>query len=82
MTENQDIQTRDGFIKFLKVLCGSLKGSPEQWQNKTVEQYLHGILGFVEDAEGYYSRTETDINAIGPQWGIFADILLAGRVYE
>jgi hypothetical protein len=82
MTGNQDIQTRDEFIKFLRGLCRSLKGSPGLWQNKTVDQYLHGILGFVEDAEGYYSRTETDINVIGPQWGIFADILLAGRVYE
>jgi hypothetical protein len=60
----------------------NLRDHPEEWENKTLSEYLQGLAGFVQGLEGYYKNRSEEIDLEQPVWQIFTDILRAARVYE
>lgn len=77
------INSKNDFLFFLKKFISDYKKYPETWENKTIDAYLEGIEGWVEDIEGYYKNNNLDhVNLSKVNWRVFADILVAGSVYE
>jgi len=79
--KTEAIQTKDDFIGFLQLLVQNIKSHPEEWENKSLDSYLEGIASWTEDMEGYYQNNNLPI----PQsvdWKLFANILMAAKMYE
>jgi len=73
--------TKDEFLIFLSKLLEDYKINKNDWENKSLEDYLSALKAWVEDMDGYYMNMNkelpTDIN-----WEVFSDILYAGKIYE
>lgn len=65
------IENFSDFIAFLSLLNENISNKPDEWENTTVKSYLNGAYGFCTD-----SKFEEN------SWKVFAEILLAARVYE
>jgi hypothetical protein len=75
------VQTKADFLEFLKLLIEDFKNNRNSWTNDNLNDYLNGIQGWIEDMEGYYINTKTDLPK-NINWKIFADILIAAKMYE
>lgn len=76
-----NIRDKKDFLNFLELLIGDLKNNRQEWENINLESYLEAVAGWTEDMEGYYQN----INQPLPDninWKIFADILMAAKIYE
>ena len=79
--EIENISTKDEFLKFVEFLKTDFKNNPDSWVNKTLSDYLEGISSWTEDMEGYYKYNNSPIPENIP-WNVFANILLAAKMYE
>jgi len=75
------VSSREEFTAFVKALSDNLRCHPEEWDNSTLKEFIGGLARFVEDMDGYYANNCVDVNCSLPSWRIFADVLLAARVY-
>ena len=69
------------FISFVELLLSDLKMGSNNWENKTLEQYIEAIASWTKDMDGYYQNNNLPI----PQnvnWKVFASILIAATMYE
>lgn len=72
---------RVNFIRFIHMLLKDLKDNPEEWENKTLRDYLEAMAAWAEDMKGYYINNNLKIpNDVN--WSVMADILQAASVYE
>ncbi len=78
----QAIQSKADFTAFLPVLLQNYQSHPEEWENDNLELFLQGLAGFIENIEGYYKNVGLNVDLQNPSWRVFADALLAARVYE
>ena len=76
------ISSREEFTAFVQALSANLSRHPEEWDNATLAEFISGLAGFVQSMDGYYARFGLDVNCNLPSWRVFADALLAARVYE
>ncbi len=76
------IQSKADFDAFTQLLLQDYRCHPDDWGNNTLELFLEALAGFVEGMGGYYSNVGERIDMERPGWRVFADILLAARVYE
>ncbi|MDE5429658.1 hypothetical protein KRE40_06025 [Elizabethkingia meningoseptica] len=79
---NFKVTDRQSFIKFLDLLHKDLLDHPENWENKTLPEFLEALSAYTEDVQGYYNNMKLDINADKPDWSTFADIFKGAKVYE
>lgn len=79
---NFKVTDRQSFIKFLDLLHKDLLDYPENWENKTLPEFLEALSAYTEDVQGYYNNMKLDINADKPDWSTFADIFKGAKVYE
>lgn len=74
-------KNREEIVKLILALARDVKENPEEWENKDLSTYLEAMAFWIEDMDGYYENTNQplpkDIN-----WSMFADILMAAKVYE
>lgn len=75
------IENKNDFLEFMEHLIRNLKESPDEWENKTLEDYLDALLSWVENMDGYYENTNQSIPK-NLDWKVFADILIAAKMYE
>ena len=75
------IELREDFISFIRLLKKDLKDNHDAWENPTLDRYLEALAACTEDMEGYYLNTKQDLpkNII---WKVFAEILIAAKMYE
>lgn len=73
--------TKDDFIKFLRALIDNNTNSPEEWEGKTISDYLESIQSWIEDMEGYYENNNLEIPS-NVDWGFFATVFYVGKIYE
>jgi hypothetical protein len=78
----EGITSRIEFIEFTQRLLNNFRNHPEEWDNDTLANFLEGLAGFVRSMDGYYRNCAPDVDCDVPTWRVFADILLAARVYE
>lgn len=74
--------TKQEFIQFIGNLKTDFIQNKEQWENKTIEDYLEAMTRYVEDIDGYYENTNQKINLEKVDWKVFADILKGSSIYE
>lgn len=81
----EHVKTKEDFLEFMLLLIQDFKNNA--WDNHTLEQYLSGIEGFVDDIDGYFIN-KNDLISLEKimnnelDWNILARILIAATVYE
>jgi len=78
----KEIKSKEDFLKFLEAFNDYLKERKVEWENRTLEDYLEGLTGFVHDLEGYYMNQGEEVDTNTPNWSMFANIMLAATHYE
>jgi hypothetical protein len=76
-----EIGSKEDFVNFVELLISNLKSNPEEWTNKTLPEYLESISSWTEDMEGYYQNNNMPIPE-NINWKVFANILIAAKMYE
>lgn len=76
------VTTRQQFVEFVGALHSNYKTNSEEWENDRLDLFLSGLEGFSEDCPGYYKNQDIPVDPDQPSWRVFAEILLASRVYE
>lgn len=80
-TEIKNVKTKEDFLRFLEMLVNDKKSNAEEWENKSVEEYLLSIQSWTEDMEGYYENNNLEV----PQnidWNFISTIFYVGKIYE
>ena len=79
--EVENVGSKEELLSFLGLLINDFKNNPDEWENKSVESFIEGMQSWVEDMEGYYENNNIPIpNNI--DWGFFANVFYAGKIYE
>ena len=68
----ENVKTRKDFEEFLKLLKTNYLSVKEEWSNDTLESFFEGLYGYNYDCDIEEKAS----------WKLFAEILLASRVYE
>lgn len=76
-----EISNKEEFISFVELLASDLNSNPSEWTNKSLSEYLGGIASWTEDMEGYYKNKNIPIPE-NIDWRVFANILVAAKMYE
>ena len=76
-----DITCKNDFIAFVELLISNLKNNPDEWNNLTLSEYLEGIANWTEDMDGYYQNMNIPLPE-NITWKVFANILIAAKMYE
>lgn len=79
--ETKKIKTKTDFIDFLIDLKEDYLKNLSSWENKDIETFLEAMASWVEDMDGFYINQNLPVPA-KPDWKVFADILIGGKVYE
>jgi len=75
------ISSKDGLVKLIAALAKDLKDNPDEWENKDLSSYLEAIASWIEDMDEYYENINQPLPK-DTNWKVFADILMAAKVYE
>lgn len=78
----QRIDSKEEFLELLNLLGRDATLNLKEWENDTVERYIKAMSAWAKSMENYYCGQSIDIDTSKPSWGLFADLLLAARVYE
>jgi len=62
--------TKQEFILFIENFRTDFFENKEQWENKSIEDYLEAISRYTEDIDGYYKNTNQDINLEKLDWKV------------
>ena len=81
ITAAKSVRDRDSFAAFLSKLSTDLRTDPGTWENRDLGAYLEALASWIEDMDGYYLNQGRDIPQ-DVQWNVFADALMAARIYE
>ncbi|MGN7784603.1 DUF7660 family protein [Niabella sp. 22666] len=81
-TKNFEIHNRQTFIEFITQLRIDFTKNSDNWENKTLPDFLEAISAYAEDIQGYYDNTQQNINANEASWKLFADIFKGATMYE
>jgi hypothetical protein len=63
------------------LLVSNLKNNPGEWENKTLPDYLESMASWTEDMDGYYQNMGLPMPE-NINWKVFANILVAAKMYE
>ncbi|MBK1898149.1 DUF7660 family protein [Chryseobacterium paridis] len=73
---------KEELVNFIDNLRKDFIENREQWENKTIEDYLEAMSRYIEDIDGYYKNTNQNINLEKVNWKVFSDILKGSSIYE
>ena len=79
---SSELKSRTDFIQFIYALKKDLEKNPDEWENCDLRTYLNALAAFLGDANGYYKNAELNVSADDPSWRVFADCMMAARVYD
>ena len=77
----QKILTKKDFVNFLRDLKKDYLKNSSSWENKDIETFLEAMASWVEDMDGFYINQGLPVPE-KPDWKVFADILMGGKIYE
>jgi hypothetical protein len=75
------VESKDDFIRFLDALRNDLKSNPNEWENNDLNSYLNAMKAWTVDMEGYFKNQGIELPVSIP-WNVFANVLLAAKMYE
>ena len=75
------IKTKKDFIMFVNLLKEDYTINQAEWENPSIDMFLDAMAVWTEHIERYYKNCDEEIPKNIP-WKIFANILLASKIYE
>jgi hypothetical protein len=75
------VRTREDLVEFIEALRADYGTGPVPWANADLESFITATSAWAADMEGFYDNAGEDLSTL-PPWRVFADILMAARVYE
>lgn len=75
----EKIKSKNDFLAFLNYLSKDFTDNTEQWENKTVGEYIQAMASWTED---YSAAPNNDIDWDNLDYKILAKILYMGKNYE
>ena len=69
------VENKQDFEEFLSLLKEDLEKNSQTWENDRLGLFLDGLYG-------YNFGTTPEEKEIKPTWKLFAEMLLAAKVYE
>jgi hypothetical protein len=86
MMDPDSVQSRRDLISFLNQLKADFEANGPSWENKSLPDFLEALAMWAEDMDGYYLNAglsaEVDLTKQTVKWRVFADLLMAARIYE
>jgi hypothetical protein len=76
------ISDKKSFASFLESIRKEIEGSPENWENTNLKDFLEAMHRYTIDIQGYYDNTNQNIDSNIPSWQVFADIIKGATIYE
>lgn len=76
-----NVNTKEDILTLISSLITELESNPSAWTNKTLLSYLEAMQSWIDDMEGFYVNNKLPIPK-NISWNIFADILIAAKMYE
>lgn len=76
----ENVTTRNEFIQFVRALVEDRESDPTRWEAQSIEHYLEALAAWVNDMDGWFKNRGEQMP--DPSWWLFAQILIAARVYE
>lgn len=52
------------------------------WENPELGRFLGALTDWLESADNYYRNTGETLDSSQPSWRLFADMLMAAKIYE
>jgi hypothetical protein len=77
----ESIRTKHDFVQFIEALSEDFVKNPHEWENRDLPSFLEAMAAWMNDMEGYYQHTGQNISTLSP-WRLFADSLMAAKMYE
>jgi hypothetical protein len=77
-----EVTDRKSFSVFLDLLRKDFAENPQEWENKSLENFLEALSAYAKDIQGYYDNMKMNIDANKPDWKTFADIFMGAKIYE
>ena len=75
------LNSRGDFVKFVQSLRRDYEQAPEEWENRSLPDYLDALAAWTGSMDNYYKNNDIpeppEVN-----WRMFAEILLAAKYYE
>ena len=78
----ENVKTKEDLIEFVKLLEKDFIENKKKWENCTVDGYLESISAWTEDTEKFFLSDKENKIAKNIPWGIFAQLLHSGKIYE
>ena len=78
----ESVNSREQLADFVDALRDSLREQPDEWESRSLEEYLEALAAFARDSPGYYKNLDSTEDSEAPSWRRFADLLASARVYE
>ncbi|MFE0699891.1 hypothetical protein [Streptomyces sp. NPDC058872] len=76
-----EVMTRESLVAMIQGLCDDFRRRGEEWENRTVEDYLDALAAWITDSPGSYRNLGEEMPS-GGDWTFFARALSAAVVYE
>ena len=73
--------TRAELAKFLEEVAQSVERDPGEWENTTLDRFLEAMSAWVVDMDGSFTNRGLPVPTT-PTWQLFAQMVLAGLIYE
>jgi hypothetical protein len=75
------IRTREDLVAFIHAFYAEYRANGVTWENADLGAFLEAMAGWAHDMDGYYANLNEDLGSL-PPWRVFADLLMAARMYE
>lgn len=77
----QNVSTKEDFLEYIRRLEIDFLNNGNEWENKSIPQFLEALNAWVHDMDGYYENIGREI-PVNINWRFFAEALYAAKYYE
>ena len=75
------VKNKDSFLLFMEALIQDYQKNNQDWENKTIPDFLEALQACIEDMDGFYAYRNIELPQNIP-WFIFSNALMSARIYE
>ena len=75
------IKTKEDLARFVEELKADLLSNADDWENLELDQFLEAMSAWISSMDVAYKNMGKTV-PVQPDWCVFADILLAAKIYE
>lgn len=75
------VTTKEDLATFVAALKNDLIANKDDWENPDLERFLDAMSAWIFSMDTAHKNLGKE-TPVQPTWRVFADILLAGKIYE